>query len=119
LTLWCNSVCVEIENALKSVRKVEECPAEQRERWRLDLTTVLDSLDRVEGKAVTAPGSPAVVASGAHVHLSSTAYEVPSVFHSAIGSSLANTALVADKPAAMIRQAARAKALRLLDDLST
>jgi hypothetical protein len=99
------------------VRAVEDCPAEQRERWRLDLTTVLDSLDRVEGKAVTAPCSAALVAPGAHVHLSNTAAEVPSVFHSAKSSSLANTALVADKPAAMIRQAARAKALRLLDDV--
>jgi hypothetical protein len=91
---------------------VQECPAEQRERWRSDLTLVLDSLDRVEGKGKTASCSTAPDDVEVTNVPSTSVFQVSTC-------SPAGSSLVADKPAAMIRQAARSKALRLLGELST
>lgn len=91
----------DIENAMMSEPDLALCLAERLEKWRAKLTEVLARLDDIERPADTDSDADtaATVVGGA---------VTPSVLLSG------KAGLLKDKPAAMIRRGARAKAGRLL-----
>ena len=100
---------IEVENGVKSLNNTSREDAEhalmQRQAWMDKLSGVLRSLDEIEASTHTAAKPPQEVES----IRSNTALNT--------GIDVGMGMMVQDKAAAMIRRAARAKAVRLMNEL--